>query len=87
LAVKALCNIAGRTDEVILELHFGQAPIASPPQTVGADQLALCAFDGIAVFHPLFERFGFLLPSSLLQNRMMLVQVSVLTIDTSGACW
>jgi len=39
---------------------------------VGADQLALCAFDGIAVFHPLFERFGFLLPSSLLQDRMML---------------
>jgi hypothetical protein len=50
-----------------LELGFGPASIASPPQTVGADQLALRAFDGIAVFHPLFERFGLLLPPSPLQ--------------------
>ena len=50
---------------------------------MGADQLALCAFDSIAVFHPLFERFGFLLPSSLLQNRMMLAyrQRAVLSVE------
>ena len=71
-AAKPAFYIARRAAEVILELCFGQAPIASPPQTGSADQFALCAFDSIAVFHPLFERFGFLFPSSLLQNRRLL---------------
>src|SRR5580693_3391437 len=60
-------DVACRADQIILQPHFGQAPVAGATQPVAADQFALRAFDGIALAHALFELLGLLFPPPLLQ--------------------
>lgn len=64
-------HIASRPNEVILQFHFGQAPRACPPQTIAPHQLALRAFNPIALFHPLLEALGLLLLPPGLQERVV----------------
>ena len=65
-------HIAGRTNEVVLELGFGQATVTRSPQSMGPDQFALCALNGVAMFHARFESVGLLLLPACLQDRMVL---------------
>ena len=65
-------HIAGRTNEVVLQFHLGQAAIARVAQAMSPDQLALRAFDGVAMFHALLESVGLLLLAPGLQHGVML---------------
>src|SRR5438552_10832543 len=64
-------HIAGRSNKIILQPHFGQPPVTRPPQSVTSDQLALGPFNAIAMFHPLLERLGLLLLPPSLQGAVM----------------
>ncbi len=65
-------HIANRPNEVILQFHFGPAPIARPPQAMTPHQLALRAFNPVALFHLLLEALGLLLLPPGLQDRVVL---------------
>ena len=63
--------ITGRTGEVILKPGLGQTAVTRPSHAMSPDQLALRAFYGITMFHPLFEWICFLLQPARLQNGMV----------------
>src|SRR5439155_14015329 len=48
-------HIASRSNEVVLQLRFGQAPVTGPPQAVTSDQLALRPFNAVAMLHSFFK--------------------------------
>ena len=60
-------DVARRADQVVLQAHLRQAPVAGLTQPVATDQFALRAFDGVALMHALFECIGLLVPPPLLQ--------------------
>src|ERR1039457_1546687 len=64
-------HIASGANKVVLQFHLGQAAIARSPQAMAAHQFALRAFNGIAVFHALFQGVGLLLRSPVLQRGVM----------------
>ena len=72
LAPNPSLHVASGANEVVLQSHFDQATIASVSQSVPADQLALRAFNAVAVLHPLLESFGLLLLPTGLQRTVML---------------
>ncbi|MDA1277160.1 MAG: hypothetical protein O2960_24365 [Verrucomicrobia bacterium] len=55
-----------------MQFHLGQTPEARAPQAMAADQFALRAFNGIAMFHALLKGVGLLLKSPRLQMGVML---------------
>jgi len=68
LAANPAFDIAGRSNEVVLQLRLGQATITRPAQAVCPHQLTLRAFDRVAMFHALLEGRGLLLLPSSLQH-------------------
>ena len=52
-------QVAGNSDQVILQAHLGESSIACLTQSISSDQFADSAFDRIASIHFLFERFRF----------------------------
>ena len=68
-------DVARRADQVVLQAHLRQAPVAGLTQPVATDQFALRAFDGVALMHGLFERIGLLFPPPPLQVFVVLTHV------------
>ena len=60
-----------RDDPVVLKFDFSQTAVTRSAQAMSPNQLALRAFNGVAVAHPLLEWLGLLLRSARLQHRMM----------------
>jgi len=51
---------------------------------MGSDQFALRAFDGVAMFHPLFELLGSLFLPAPLQNRVLLADDQAAVFVSGG---
>ena len=65
-------QIAGRTDQIVLQTYFRPAAVTGVAQPKGADQFALRAFDAVATVHLFLKRLGLHFPPAGLQETMML---------------
>src|SRR5438876_2118402 len=61
-------HVAGRARKIILQPNLGQTSITRPPNPVRSHQLALRAFDPVAMFHLLSKALCLLFPPSRLQR-------------------
>ena len=65
-------DVAGRANQVVLERDFFQPSVTGAPQSVGAGQFAVGAFNGVALFHLLLKSLRLHLAPTRLQRRVML---------------